>query len=171
MKRGYSLAILLLCVLVILLFVGCRPTARTYLDDFKTNGDKYGVEVSWLLAVAKQESGFDKDAVSSAGARGLMQLLPSTAKWIAELMDWEYQDDLLFDASYNIRLGTWYVHYLRTKFDGDWWIAAYNAGEGRVSAWIADGLKIEDIPFAETRHYIKKVKEYQHKYSALGYDK
>ena len=151
--------------------VGCKDNARTYVDEFRPYAQKYEIEVSWYLAVTRQESGFDKNAVSSAGAKGLMQLLPSTAEWIADLMGWEYQEDMLFDPAYNIRMGTWYIYYLSSKFDGDWWIAAYNAGEWRVTQWLSDGIAIEDIPFEETRNYIKKVKNYQRQYASLGYDK
>lgn len=150
---------------------GCRGTARTYLNEFRASSYEYGVEVSWLLAIARQESDFDPTAVSSAGAVGLMQLLPSTARWIASLNGWDYSDNMLQDPAYNIRLGAWYVRYLRAKFDGDWWIAAYNAGEGNVAAWIQEGKTLDDIPFAETRHYLDRVRSYHRLYVFLGYDK
>ena len=170
--RGFRalVVVLILCALCATLS-GCRGTARTYLDDFRIYAAEYGVEVSWLLAVARQESSFDPEDVSTAGAVGLMQLLPSTAQWIAALNGWDCEEDMLRDPAYNIRSGAWYVRYLTDKFEGEWWIAAYNAGEGNVATWIAEGKSLDDVPFAETRTYLDRVRRYYRHYVFWGYNK
>lgn len=170
-KRSKLLLVLLVCALFSLSLAGCKPSARTYRQHFSHYAEEYGVEPSWLVAIARAESGFDPQAVSSAGAKGVMQLLPSTAKWIAEQNGWEYEEDLLFDPTYNIRSGAWYVKYLNAKFEGDWWIAAYNAGEGRVTAWLDAGLEYKDIPYEETRTYLRRVKQFRRSYVFWGYDR
>lgn len=115
---------------------------------------EYNVEPSVVLAVIWTESKFRPEAVSSAGACGLMQLMPSTAKWLAFKLDCEYGDDKLFEPEYNIMMGIYYLSYLKTKFTGDYVLAAYNAGEGNADKWIASGGTIK---FSETREYIDKV--------------
>lgn len=116
---------------------------------------QYGVKKSTALAVIWTESKFDVDAVSSAGACGLMQIMPSTAEWLCGELNIEYDRARLFDAEYNISLGVYYLSYLQKSFSGDYAIAAYNAGEGNVRLWLVSG---GDIRFAETRDYVKRVK-------------
>lgn len=114
----------------------------------------YDVEPSLALAVIWTESKFRPHAVSSAGACGLMQLLPSTAEWLSSETGDEYADEKLFEPEFNIKLGIAYLSYLGKSFEGDYLLAAYNAGEGNVARWLAAG---GEIAFAETRDYIKKV--------------
>ena len=116
---------------------------------------QYGVKKSTALAVIWTESKFDVDAVSSAGACGLMRIMPSTAEWLCAELNIEYDKAHLFDAEYNIRLGVYYLSYLQKSFKGDYVIAAYNAGEGNVRLWLESG---GEIRFAETENYVKKVK-------------
>lgn len=129
----------------------------------------------WALAhaIAKQESAFDPKAVSSAGARGLMQLLPGTAKETAKKLGRSYDlAALTNDPGYNLLLGTAYFSELSAKFDGSMIlaIAAYNAGPGNVKKWIdtfgdprQNGIDpidwVERIPFSETRSYVQRVLE------------
>ena len=125
-----------------------------YYGYVKKYCSEYEVEPSVALAVIWTESKFRPQAVSSAGARGLMQLMPSTAEWLSKMLGEEYSDDKLYEPEYNIRLGIFYLSYLRQSFEGDYVLAAYNAGEGNVKKWIASG---GEIKFAETQNYIKKV--------------
>ncbi len=125
---------------------------------------EYNVDPFLVWAVMREESSFSATAVSSSGARGLMQLLPSTARWVAEeKLKISYQDEYLFDPDYNIRLGTWYLRYLLDQFGGKvaWAIAAYHAGPGNVRRWGAEALRPPDLPGAlrapETREYLVKV--------------
>jgi soluble lytic murein transglycosylase len=130
-------------------------------------------EPALVLGLARQESEFNPRAVSSAGARGLMQMLPSTARLTARKHGVPYrQDRLLNDPAYNMQLGMAHLGDLLERFDGSYVlvIAAYNAGAGRVDEWlreIGDPRKkdvdpvdwIEKIPFTETRNYVQRVLE------------
>lgn len=130
------------------------------------------LENALLLAVMRQESAFDAEAVSSAGARGLMQLMPSTAKMLAKDLGLPYAPDKLSDPHYNMRLGSHYLSSIISDFNDSYvmGIAAYNAGPSRVRAWIKaygdprngaiDMIDwIELIPFEETRTYVQRVLE------------
>jgi soluble lytic murein transglycosylase len=119
-----------------------------------------------LVAVVKVESGFDPQAHSEAGALGLMQLMPSTARWVAQqtgLVD--FHPDLLYQPEINLMIGGWYLRHLLQDFDGNLiaGLAAYNAGRGNVEYWLQTGLwqgtsaDLKNIPFPETREYIKAV--------------
>jgi soluble lytic murein transglycosylase len=126
-----------------------------------------------LLSIVRQESGFDEDAVSGAGARGLMQLMPATAKAVARKLKVGYsRDRLLNDPEYNLQLGRAYLAHLVERYDGSSLlaVAAYNAGPGNVAKWIAtygdprtdwvDPIDwIESVPFEETRNYIQRIFE------------
>jgi soluble lytic murein transglycosylase len=132
------------------------------------------VEPSLLLGVARQESMFRRDAKSPAGARGLLQLIPSTARLVAKRSKQPYdRDRLLADHDYNAALGGHYLELLIERFDGalPLVLAAYNAGPLRVKRWIethGDPREsdrhamvdwIELIPYAETRNYVQRVLE------------
>ncbi|MSO88436.1 MAG: lytic transglycosylase domain-containing protein [Rhodospirillaceae bacterium] len=136
------------------------------------------LEPPLVLATIRQESAFEGAAVSSAGARGLMQLMPSTAKAVAKELGLPYTDRMLTtDESFNIRLGTAHLADLIDGYDGSYVLAlaAYNAGGSRVRQWlreIGDPRRadtdvidwIEAIPFEETRNYIQRVLENLHVY-------
>lgn len=119
-----------------------------YENIFKKASDKYGIPENLLKAVAKAESSFDKDAVSSAGAMGMMQLMPNTAKYLGV--------NNPFDPEENIMGGAKYLKELSNKYNGDikLTLAAYNAGSGNVSKY--GGIP----PFKETQNYIKKIMGY-----------
>jgi len=126
-----------------------------------------------LFAIVRQESAFAADAESSAGARGLMQLMPATAKRVAGELHLPFSlARLTGDGLYNIRLGRSYIETLLDDFGGSYplAIAAYNAGPGRVNEWLHDfgdprgssiGMVtwIEMIPYNETRNYVQRVLE------------
>jgi len=130
-------------------------------------------ERALLLAIVRTESAFDQEAVSGAGARGLMQLMPATAALIARQQQIPYSlDRLTSDGVYNITLGRAYVEKLLEDFGGSYplAIASYNAGPGRIRQWLRDygdprGREIEmvdwieAIPFSETRLYTQRVLE------------
>ncbi|MGH6979684.1 MAG: lytic transglycosylase domain-containing protein, partial [Stellaceae bacterium] len=130
-------------------------------------------EAALVLAVTRQESAFDKGAISPAGARGMMQLMPFTAQRMAKALSLPYSGPLLTeDRVYNMRLGRAYIDEMLTTFSGSYVlaIAAYNAGPARVSQWIGqygdpraknvDAIDwIESIPIGETRNYVQRVLE------------
>lgn len=120
-----------------------------------------------IYAIARQESAFDATARSPVGAMGLMQLMPKTAQFTAQLSGIKHaQKHELLDAAHNIRLGSHYLNHLLQKFNGNRILAAaaYNAGPHRVDRWLSPLGKerpvdvwIETIPFRETRHYVQNV--------------
>lgn len=132
-------------------------------------------ERALVLATIRQESAFEPQAVSRAGARGLMQLMPATARAVAKEMGMgrDHSDHrLLADPAYNVDIGRSYLRSLIDDYDGSYVLAlaAYNAGPGRVRQWIRDSGDpraphvdavdwIELIPFAETRNYVQRVLE------------
>lgn len=115
---------------------------------FREAAEKYNVPVNLLMAVGKAESGFNADAVSSAGAQGVMQLMPSTAAALGV--------DNAFDARSNIMGGAKYLSQKLQQYNGDvdLTLAAYNAGSGNVEKY--GGVP----PFDETINYIRRIKEY-----------
>ncbi|OUM97746.1 MAG: hypothetical protein BAA04_10875 [Firmicutes bacterium ZCTH02-B6] len=119
-----------------------------------------------VAALVRVESGFNPRAVSSRGARGLMQVMPDTGQWIAAQMGWTaFDPELLFDPELNLRMGTWYLRALLEQFDGRPAVAlaAYNAGRTRVQEWLVQGRwdgreeTLADIPFPETRNHVRRV--------------
>ncbi len=139
---------------------------------------EHAPEPALVHAIIRQESGFDREAVSRAGARGLMQLMPATAKETARSVGLEYDiGALLANPSYNVTLGRAYLAAMVERFGGHYVlaIAAYNAGPHRVNQWISrnghpaapdvDVIDwIEKIPFSETRNYVQRVLEGLHVY-------
>ena len=125
-----------------------------------------GVDPFLLVAVIKVESSFDPQACSDAGAIGLMQVMPSTAKWVAGQIEFDnYQTEMLYQKEVNMMIGSWYLSNLLKEFDGNMVaaLAAYNAGRGNVGKWMKTGQwkgtanDLNNIPFPETRSYIKSV--------------
>jgi soluble lytic murein transglycosylase len=134
---------------------------------------------NWTMihAIARQESQFDRKIVSRAGARGLMQLMPGTARETAGFIGVGYAPSNLDDPSYNMNLGNWYFGRLMDRYQGSYplAVAAYNAGPGNVNKWLASNGDpratgdilgwIEAIPLTETRGYVQRVLE-----NAVVYD-
>lgn len=125
---------------------------------------KYRVDPFLIMALIRQESSFNPEAVSAANAHGLMQLLPSTARRLARAMKLRRPSiSRLHDPELNVRLGMRYFSDLLSRFGGqeDKVLASYNAGEHRVDSWLSEGSYadsaefVETIPFSETRNYVK----------------
>ena len=137
--------------------------------------EKYGVPEELVYAVIRTESDFDSGAVSSAGAVGLMQLMPDTFRWLTNEMLFEHlEQGMLYDPETNIRYGTYYLSYLYDRY-GDWEsaLAAYNGGLGNVDEWLtndryADGEGgLKKIPFKETRQFVSRVTDAWEMYEKL----
>jgi soluble lytic murein transglycosylase len=127
-----------------------------YSTIVRAHAHNYDLNPALLAAVIDEESKFRADAKSSAGAVGLMQLLPDTAKGIAiHTGGSKFVTSDLYDPEINVRYGAWYLHHLLQKYgDERLALAAYNAGQQNVDSWRAEG---KDIQFPETRAYVDKV--------------
>lgn len=176
MKVIKRLLVLLLIILIMLfalgyfiLFATVKNNHKPYMEYIEKYSQEYGVEKELVAAVIKTESGFNKEAHSSAGAKGLMQITNDTGDWIANRLDEEFIEDNLYDPETNIKYGIYYLKYLINYYKSvDYAIMAYNAGFGNVDLWIREGIltgdveDYENIPFAETRNYINRVKKQYH---------
>jgi soluble lytic murein transglycosylase len=140
--------------------------ATPYLNSFRAAAARFGLDLSWLMAHARAESIFMPDVVSSANARGLLQVLPSTAEAIALRHDIPWQGaDSLYRPEVNIPLGAGALQEVVARYPGKAYqaIAAYNAGPTATQRWIAarDALEpefwIETVPYKETREYVPRV--------------
>lgn len=129
-----------------------------------------------IAAVIRTESKFIPNARSPKGAIGLMQIMPETGQWVAGQLQYaNYSVDVLLDPDANVRFGTWYLATLYREFYANdiLMLAAYNGGRGNVKQWMrqlnwnADFRDIEQIPFQETREYVKRVLRARDKYHEL----
>lgn len=152
-----------------------RTTARhdyglRYLMPYRTEFDAaaraQNVDTELLYGIARQESRFVPDIVSSAGAVGVMQLMPGTARWVAkQLARTDYRPAHMSQVDVNAEFGAFYFKYWQDRLDGQPALAAaaYNAGPGRAKQWrpatapLEGAIWVETIPFNETRDYVKKV--------------
>jgi len=141
-------------------------------DAIRTQAYEKRLDPSLIAAVIYAESKFN-DSTSSAGALGLMQLLPSTAHFIADRSGGTaFTTEDLSTPEINIAYGSWYLRYLLDRYDGDevLALAAYNGGMGNVDKWVAEAgargerLDITDIPFPETRAYVQRVLDVRREY-------
>lgn len=138
---------------------------------------EFGVEEALVYAIMRAESTFDPNAESRVGAKGLMQLMPDTRDWLSRLMGESAPDPDITNPESNIKYGVYYLRHLYDRF-GNWEtaIAAYNAGHGRVSKWLADpqyssdGVTLKHIPIGETNNYVNKVMANYNTYKKLYYN-
>ena len=136
-----------------------------YRDVMKEFVSQQQLDEAWVYGLIRQESRFIVDVKSSAGAAGLMQLMPATARWVAQKIGLkDYRWTRVSEVETNLNLGTWYLRHVLDTLDNHPVLAsaAYNAGPGRARAWRADApmeaaIYAETIPFNETRDYVKKV--------------
>lgn len=141
-----------------------------YSDIVAEAADQHGLTPHLVFAIARQESAFMQDIRSSAGAMGLMQLMPATAQQTAKGVGMQITNQDLFRPEVNLQLGSRYLSQLMEQFDDNRILAAaaYNAGPNRVKRWLAEkgetpvplDIWIETIPFGETRGYVQNVLAY-----------
>ena len=151
--------------------------AKKYEEYVEKYSAEFNVDENLVYSIIKAESDFDQYAVSSQGAVGLMQIMPETFLHdIKDALNIDGGAEVLYDPDINIRAGIYYLSYLLEYFGSSRTaVASYNAGIGNVSKWLKDGnitdfdgeLMINEIPFFETRVYVKKVESYYKKYSEL----
>lgn len=136
-----------------------------YTFEIEKYADEYDVPRALLFAVIHTESGFDPNAVSSAGALGLTQITPETFHWLQTKTGESLPDSALYEPEVSVRYGALFYSMLLSEFGGDirTAVAAYHAGRGQVNAWLrdgqysADGKTLDSIPSRDTNHYVYKV--------------
>jgi peptidoglycan lytic transglycosylase len=181
MRRVLPLTALLAVIAGLVLYVQAAEPSwyyrlrypLSYEQIVRGHARNYDLEPALLAAVIYQESKFDAEARSDAGAVGLMQLQPETAKGIAlRTGGSKFRVDDLTNPEINVRYGSWYLRHLLQKYDDEELaLAAFNAGQGNVDRWREEG---KGIAFAETRAYVARVAELKRIYrdayaSELGY--
>jgi soluble lytic murein transglycosylase len=140
---------------------------KGYLNEVQRSAKASGIDPAWLLALIRQESAFGRNACSSAGACGVMQLMPATARWVLERngKDASNLAVTISDPANSIAVGANYLAYLRGRFSSHVLaLAAYNAGPGNVANWVdateppvGSARWIETLLYGETRRYLKAV--------------
>ena len=139
-----------------------------YRDTIESQSEQFNLRPSFVASIIMNESSFRSTAESGVGARGLMQLMPDTAEWIAHKLKMkDYAFERMFDPESNIRFGCWYLNYLSSLFRGDpvCVACAYHAGQGQVTSWLSnpayapDGhsLQLELLPDGPTKEYAREV--------------
>ena len=143
-------------------------------EDVLAKAAGIGLDPAYVYGLIRQESRFIMDARSSVGASGLMQVMPATARWTAKKIGLPYSAEMITDRDTNLRIGTGYLKLVLDDFDGSQLLAAaaYNAGPSRPRRWregalIEPAIWAENIPFNETRDYVKKVLSNATVYAAL----
>lgn len=181
------LVIFIIVIAVLIVGLGGYYAYTVYLEksypmEYKGYVEKYSREYNvdkyLVYAVIKTESGFDKDALSNVGARGLMQIMEDTFDWIKFRMgDTETAYFDMYTAELNIKYGCWFLGYLTEEFGNvEAVAAAYHAGRGKVNEWLAnkeyskDGVHLDEIPSSDTAHYVSKITTAVDTYKKL-YDK
>ncbi|MDH7577996.1 MAG: lytic transglycosylase domain-containing protein [Bacillota bacterium] len=137
-----------------------------YRQEIMTSASRFQLDPHVLAALIRVESRFDPHAQSAAGARGLMQVMPNTAAWVARQIGLQdFHPDLLYQPEVNLLIGSWYLSHLLQEFQGNLpaSLAAYNAGRGNVRAWLKTGQwkgtsdDLQRVPFPETQVYLRSV--------------
>lgn len=140
---------------------------QAYWESIQFYARKYKQDPYFIAAIMREESQFNTEALSPAGARGLMQVMPTTGEHVAKLIKARgFDRSKLFDSETSINIGTWYLGQIMKRFKGDmiFAAAAYNAGPDAVASWLTKNGNsrdreafVESIPYMETRGYVKKV--------------
>lgn len=186
-KREKILALLVLipaviCVVFALYNHANRSLQKTlyplkYEKYVTTYCRKYKLEKSFVFAVIKCESSFKSDAVSSAGAKGLMQIMPDTFTWLKTKTGETLPEEKLFDPEVSVRYGCLlYSMFIEQFGSEEEAVAAYHAGPNNVKKWLKDeryskdGKTLIDIPFSSTKAYVKNVMKTKDIYEKLYFD-
>jgi soluble lytic murein transglycosylase len=148
-----------------------------YQDEISAAAAEYDMDKWLIFAIVREESRFRANASSSAGACGLMQLMPDTAAWLIEKAGFDMDPKTaIWDPEQNIQMGTWYISWLYHEYYGGELakaLAAYNAGYNNVNVWLEQGIwdgRLEtagDIPFRETADYLVSIMRNYDKYKEL----
>jgi len=180
-KPRFFIKVLLFVIVALFLAAICgalmvdRYYPLRHTDIVNRYAEEYGLAPELVYALIHAESRFNENAVSSSGASGLMQIMETTAYWLAPqvgLDDFDYGQ--IFDPAINIRLGCYYLSMLERRYGNiEVALSAYNAGSGNVERWLgnpeysSDGETLDFIPYPETRNYIIRVADNQRIYSII----
>lgn len=163
---------ILLSIIIVIIYINStkglgRVLHPTDYDEYVYEySETYNVDPNLVFAVIKTESNFDPNAESHAGALGLMQIMPETFEWLQTYKNGEASmgSEYLYEPQVNIEYGCIFLEFLLDKYsDEESAVAAYNAGFGTVDNWLADesystdGKTLSNIPYPETKSYVKKV--------------
>ena len=181
MQKKFTKIFILLVIIIIIIAIILKIfnvydliKKQIYKQDYSEYVNKYAeineIDPMWIYSIIKVESNFNKDATSNSGAKGLVQIMESTAKDMAKNLNLEnFTGEMLYNPEINIMLGTKYFKELLNKYNQNYYlaIAAYNGGIGNVDEWInkgildSNGSNIENIPYKETNMYVRKtIKSY-----------
>lgn len=178
-KNKIKLALLVLLLLIVSVIIIYNAVSlvlqtvypRSYSEEITRNAEIYDLDEALLYALIETESGFDKNAVSSVGAKGLTQITPETFRWLQTKTGENYEDDALFEPEVSIKYGAFFLRYLLDEFgDTKTALAAYHAGRGMVNEWLSDpryssdGEKLDVIPYNDTDFYAEKVLKVRDRY-------
>ncbi len=167
--KAVMLLLLLSVFLVIIFYNSVLLVLKTvyplsYSQLVESNATEYGIDESLLYSLIETESGFDKNAVSSVGARGLTQILPETFQWLQSKTGESFTDDALFEPEVSVKYGAYLLSILENEFGNtETAVAAYHAGIGKVHQWLEnpeysdDGVTLKYIPYDDTRAYVDKI--------------
>jgi len=177
-KRGHGCMTIFIVVFILLIAASLVLTNKDRIinhffpldnrEEIEIIAAEYAVDPWLIMAVIREESGYDENAKSSVGACGLMQLMPDTASWINQKAGFAYDIETdIWDPLANIRMGTWYISWLMCRYNGNTAaaVAAYNGGITNVDSWLEQGDwdgdidDVSGIPFAETRKFVQYVFE------------
>lgn len=184
-KRGSPLSIVIIvlcalaamCVIVLAIyrikFTRVAKYPVLYTNEITAAAAENSIPAPYIAAVIMAESSYDPEAVSSVGARGLMQIMPDTGDWIAGKFGEECTSEALFDPVTSIRYGAWYLGFLMERYSGDMRCAtaAYHAGQGTVDGWLgdpvysSDGVTLDKIGYESTDTYVNRVMKYYDYYT------
>ena len=171
LRKKITLCIFLTIIILIIINFGNIKNyflRKIYKIDYKEYVEKYSEEYEvdkyLVYSIIKAESNFKEDSISNKGAKGLMQLMPSTAEEIAKKIEIQVDENNILNPQININLGTKYISNLIIKYKNiGLALAAYNAGSGNVDNWVekgildSNGTNLEEIPYVETNNYVRKI--------------
>lgn len=185
--KTYGLAVLVFITILVLFFatddIGRWMYPIQYQEDIGVSAENFNVDPLLIASIIRVESNFKVGQESSKNAKGLMQIMPQTAEWIVSHNNYSpHILEHIHEPDVNIEMGTWYVHWISERFtdfheasskleDEIAVIAsAYNAGHNKTLGWLQEEVwdgtygNLNQIPYGETRHYIKRVIYYYKKY-------
>ena len=180
---GMAICLLALVLALHSMYFGVVSQKNVYIleyrDEIARFSEEYQLDPHLICAMIYCESTFRSDAVSSVGAVGLMQIMPSTGEWLAGKLKIEgYTKEMLLRPSINVEMGCYYMNFLLSRYNGNIRsaVAAYHSGQGNVDEWLRnpaisdDGKNLQNIPEGETRKYTDRVMRVHDIYKKLYKD-